>query len=143
MQSVNTSLTNITPDATTAQPNRVTFSQETIDAVQYFFARLKMIYGTSKFATHWPTDVDLKMAKREWAYDIARHSKEELDAALDNAKKHLSERDWSWPNIGLILSGAKNNNPAHQLFLPEPERNLESAEERAKRARSLRQELGL
>ena len=143
MQNENTNVQNITPDATTAQPQRKTFDQHTVEAVQYFFARLKMIYGVSKFETQWPTDADLKMAKREWAENIGKLSKQEIDGALDNTKKNLHEREWQWPNIGLILSGAKNNNPAHRLFLPEPERNLESAEERAKRARSLRQELGL
>lgn len=113
--------------------------------VDTFFEMLRAIYGAQKFSAQWPTVMDRQAAMTLWGDQIRNHTPEELRAAINHAQSMSTrgERDWQWPNIGLILSGAKNNNPAHQLFLPEPERNLESAEERAKRARSLRQELGL
>lgn len=125
MQSVNTVLQNIAPEGITHQQPRKTFDQHTVDATQYFFARLRMIYGAGKFDATWPTDADLKMAKREWAESIAKHTKEELDSALSHAKENLHSDDYAWPNVGLILSGNKRHlSAAHRLFLPEPERNI-------------------
>lgn len=139
MQNVNTLLLNTKPGEISAGRPLKRFDQETVDATQYFFARLKMIYGSSKFDAYWPTDTDVRMVKREWAESIAKMSKDEIDSALDNAKLQMYDPDWSWPNIGLILSGAKRyGTAAHREFLPEPPREILPPDQAAQRAAQLR-----
>jgi hypothetical protein len=125
MQSATELMPKIGQEKTIVESTQRTFDQYTVDATQYFFARVKTIYGALKFEKMWPTDIDLKAAKKEWATNIGKHTKEELDLALTNAKKMIEndEKDFIWPNIGLILSGAKRFlNASHRATfkLPEP-----------------------
>ena len=80
-----------------------------MNKVEFFFRLLRGLYGAGKMQNAWPTDLDMQLAQKLWEGDINKHSEEELRGAIDNAKKQiqLGEEEWSWPNIGLILSGAK------------------------------------
>ena len=80
-----------------------------MNKVEFFFRLLRGLYGAGKMQNAWPTDLDMQLAQKLWECDINKHSEEELRGAIDNAKKQiqLGEDEWSWPNIGLILSGAK------------------------------------
>ena len=88
--------------------------------VDHFFRLLRGIYGASKFAAQWPTEIDLQAAKRLWHGQIVSHTPEELRSAIDHAL-HMAvngEQDWQWPNIGLILSGAKRYaTAAHKPYI--------------------------
>lgn len=80
-----------------------------MNKVEFFFRLLRGLYGNGKIQNAWPTDLDLQLAQKLWADDINRHTEQELRGAIDNAKKQIAkgEDDFGWPNIGVILSGAK------------------------------------
>ena len=139
MQNINTLLTNTKPGEISEGRHRKVFDQETIDATQYFFAKLKLVYGSSKFDAYWPTDTDVRLVKREWAESIGKLTRDEIDMAIENAKKQMHDPDWSWPNIGLILSGARRHlNASHRAFLPAPDHRPLVGYEAAQRAAQLR-----
>lgn len=123
-----------------AESPRKIFDQQTVDATQYFFAKLRIVYGASKFDTYWPTDTEVRQVKREWAEQIGRLTREEIDNAMDHAKRMMYEEDWSWPNVGLILSGAKRF-ASHKRFLPNPVREVIPPAERSIRVRALMAEV--
>lgn len=111
--------------------------------IDLFFTLIRTVYGAGKFASQWPTDLDLQAAQTMWAEQINRHTPDELRAALKNAQSMSAngEEEWQWPNIGLILSGARRYaTTAHRPFLPEPPRDMPPAHERAQRARQIIQE---
>lgn len=114
--------------------------------IDHFFSLIRGVYGASKFASQWPTDLDIQAAKKLWADEIAAHTPEELAKAIKNAQ-HMAANgldEWQWPNIGMILSGAKRYGAAsHREFLPEPPLNIPPAHERAQIMQRLRAEVGL
>ena len=65
---------------------------------------MKAVYG-SRFATAYPTEAEIKIAKREWARDIGRHSREDIDRIFGEVKRKQACGDQSmdWPDIGRIL----------------------------------------
>jgi len=103
-----------------------TFDQSTVDAVQYFFARIRTVYGVAKYNKTWPTEGDEKVAKREWAIQIGQYAKDEIDRGFAHTKTMIEKgsTDFMWPNVGLILSGCKRYLTASHkpvaLGLPEP-----------------------
>lgn len=90
--------------------------------IELFFTLIRTVYGAGKFASQWPTDLDLQAAKTMWADEINMHSADELREALKNAQHQAANglEEWQWPNIGLILSGAKRfGTAAHREYLPQ------------------------
>lgn len=78
------------------------------DKVDFFFRLLRGVYGAVKVSATWPTDMDLQIAKKLWSEMIEKHSEQELTNAIKNAQTQMAtDGDWQWPNIGLILSGAR------------------------------------
>lgn len=113
--------------------------------IDVFFELLRAIYGASRYEAQWPDKTHEDAAKKLWHDLISRHTEEELRGALDHAQKMASngEKEWQWPNIGLILSGARRIGiPSHRLLLSGRERTPEEKEamrEDARcRARALR-----
>ncbi len=114
--------------------------------IDQFFRLIRGVYGAGKFANQWPTELDIEAAKTLWAAEINRHTMEELAKAIKNAQRMAAngEEEWQWPNIGMILSGARRyGNASHRPFLPEPERVLPTPEERAALMQRLREEAGI
>lgn len=74
-----------------------------------FFSMIKTVYGNAKYHTQWPSELDEEAAKVVWGDLITKHTPEELKIALKHAQDMMiqGDDDWQWPNIGLILSGAK------------------------------------
>jgi len=100
-----------------------------------FFEMLAGQYGAGKMSAAWPTDLDMQLAKKLYSADIEKHSEQELSGALVNARRMMATGDdeWMWPNIGLILSGAKGprrNSPEVQALLDAPP---ETPEQKASR----------
>jgi hypothetical protein len=125
MQNVNELIPKIGQSQPIADVTRQTFDQATVDATQYFFAKIRSVYGVAKYEKSFPNDVDEKVSKREWASRIGKFSKQDINKAFEHAKDMLerNEEQWQWPNIGLILSAAKDLKTKKQPFrgaLPEP-----------------------
>lgn len=96
--------------------------------VDVFFELLRGIYGQSLFESQWPDETHLQAAKVLWSEHIERHTEQELKDALDHAQKMIvkQEKGWTWPNVGLILSGAKRIGiPSHRMLLTGRERTPE------------------
>lgn len=114
--------------------------------IDQFFRLIRGVYGASKFANQWPTELDIQAAKTLWADQINKHTPAELKKAMIHAQSMAAngEQEWQWPNIGLILSGAKRYaTAAHRPFLPEPPRDIPPPHERTALMQKLRMEVGL
>ena len=86
----------------------------------FFFNRLQLIYG-HRFTVQWPDEKTIKLARREWAHEVAALSVDELEKALQRAKAKLIEGDgdFYWPDVGRILGLAKEHRAAaHKAFQP-------------------------
>lgn len=121
---------------TSRESRQSNFEQEGIDKVQYFFARLKTIYGATKFNACYPTDADLKFSKREWYPEISKLSRDDIDRGLNYAKSMMSRDDtYAWANcIAQIVAAAKPvHNPAHHLLTFRVEETPEEKAERIER----------
>ena len=115
------------------------------DKVKFFFELLRGQYGAAKLNSQWPTPEDLQLAIAQWRPNIEKHTEQELSGALAHARRMMATGDdeWMWPNIGLILSGARRiNHPSHKEFpsLPNP---VMTKEQRIEALRKLREESGL
>lgn len=116
-----------------------------MNKVEFFFKLLRGLYGAGKIANTWPTEMDMQLAQKLWQDEISQHTEEELKIAIDNTKRMMQSGDdeWNWPNVGMILSGAKIiNHPSHKIFksLPEPTMSLD---DRKAAMAKLRAESGL
>lgn len=114
--------------------------------IDLFFTLIRTVYGAGKFASQWPTELDLQAAQTMWSEQISRHTPDELRDALRHAQQMASngETEWQWPNIGLILSGARRfATAAHRERLSEPARDIPPAHERTEIMQRMRQEVGL
>ena len=117
-----------------------------INKVDIFFELLSAVYGRSKMLAQWPTERDEQIIRALVTDKIETMDISEINAAIDNARtmKAQEQDGWSWPDVDLILAGAKRHlNASHRLFLPEPERVLPTPAERAELMRKLREDAGL
>ena len=73
--------------------------------VNYFFGLLRAMYGKARFESAWGTEEELRVAKRFWAGDIAKYSKQELERKVEFAKGMLHHKDWRFPDVAVVLKG--------------------------------------
>lgn len=115
-----------------------------MDKVEIFFELLSAVYGRAKIEAQWPTERDEQIVRALVRSKVESMELSEIRAAIDNARiQKANDMDgWAWPDVDLILAGAKRYaNASHRNFLPEPERDLLPAAERSRRARALVSEL--
>lgn len=118
--------------------------------VDMFFNMLRGMYGAQKMSLTWPTDMDLQLAKAQWAQEIEKHTERELARAMELTRKLLvtskmqGEKMDDWPNVPVILA----NVVKEQAYLPPPP--PETEEQRAarkayniERLKELRASLGM
>lgn len=111
-----------------------------MNKVDIFFELLSAVYGRAKIEAQWPTDRDMQIVKALVREKIEGMELAEIRAAIDNARQQRVKemRGWEWPDVDLILSGAKRYaTAAHRPFLPAPELVLPPIEERRRRCREL------
>lgn len=96
------------------------FDQYTVDAVQWFYARIEAVYGADRYKWAFPSDAHEKASKREWAERIGSHTRNDLDRAIQIAKDGLknAHSEYQRVNVGLILGGAKPLCASHRITLP-------------------------
>ena len=100
--------------------------------VTMFFELLKGIYGFQAIERQWPAPEDIQLRNKLWEQEIDKYTPEELKAAIKNAQKQMENqvKEFLWPNVGLILSGAKRHScAAHRQFLPAPKETKEQRQE--------------
>lgn len=111
------------------------------EKVDFFFRLLRGVYGAAKISATWPTDMDLQIAQKIWSELIEKHNEAELSNAIKNAQSMMAtgEDDWQWPNIGLILSGAKLPKPPGDIIarIQEDRRTALPHDEQQSRAQEL------
>jgi len=117
-----------------------------INKVDIFFELLSAVYGRTKMLAQWPTERDEQIIRALVTDKIEAMDISEITAAIDHARtmRAKEQRGWEWPDVDLILAGAKRyGTAAHRPFLPAPERNVPPPTERAAIMQKLRQEAGL
>ena len=111
-------------------------TSEQRDSVAYFFFRLSTVYG-SKYHQQFPNEEAVKLAKREWAEQIGKFSRGQIDAMFSNVKAMMiaGDDEWAWPEIGRILSSVVETweRRAHRPFPANALPDL-TKKERARRA---------
>ena len=106
--------------------------------VDTFFTLLRAVYGASRYESQWPDSTHEEAAKILWESKIEKHTEAELKAAIEHAQRMSikGEKDWQWPNVGLILSGARRDAlGSHKLLLGGRERT--EAEKQVLKERAL------
>jgi len=114
-----------------------TFSDHERDVTGYLFAKLIVLYAND-FYLVYPSEKEVKFAKREYAKQIGQYSREQIDTALkllaslaiSHERENRIFRDPNIPAILALMEEAVKRDRAHQLFLPVPP---ESAEDKEKR----------
>lgn len=117
-----------------------------INKVDIFFELLSAVYGRSKMLLQWPTERDEQIIRALVTDKIESMELSEITAAIDNARamKAQEQDGWQWPDVDLILAGAKRyGNASHRPFLQEPARLLPTPTERAELMRKLLEETGI
>lgn len=102
-------------------------TEEQVDAVVYFYARLDMTDPT-QFKTMFPDKKTEKLSKQEYAPHIISLSKKQIDGAFDQLHKlrQSGNPDYKWLNIDQVIGLCSDQAPAgiYKMFppaLPEPE----------------------
>ena len=126
-------------------------SPEQSEVIDRFYRALKAIYGT-KFSSQFASAREVDQSKAMWGEDIIKHNENQLRECLRNAKKELmgGNRDYQWPNIGLILGYCNNawERQCHRpidpgLLLENKTLSEEGCAQRLENLRKLRAEVGL
>ncbi|MET4696114.1 replication protein P [Endozoicomonas lisbonensis] len=86
-------------------------TREQRNAVNYFYARVKSVYG-SKYKVTFPVpegeehSPEEKLSKREWGGQVMNLSREQIDNGISKLKQKLVDRqkDYDWPNIPFIAA---------------------------------------
>ena len=87
---------------TTAEPQ--SFSAQQRDVIAYFFLRLGNIYGTSLMQSHWPTEQDLNLAKREYGAQISRLTRAHIHFGMERLKLGRESGRFNFLNVDAVLS---------------------------------------
>lgn len=98
------------------------FSDHEIAMAIYLFNRLKVVYA-QKFTAAFKDEATesgeekIRKARREWAKQIGRYSKEEIDMAIEMAKSERikGNRKFDWPDIPTILGSIRPGFAADRL----------------------------
>ena len=114
-----------------------TFSEHERDVTGYLFAKLVVLYAGA-FYLVYPSIKEVNFAKREYAQQIGKYSRDQIDTALKllaslAISPERENRIFREPNIPAILAlmeEAVKRDRAHQLFLPVPQESDEDKEKR-------------
>lgn len=122
---------------TTTQQQTSDFTEHERDVTGYLFAKLFALYANA-FYLVYPSKKEVSFAKAQYAKDIGKYSREQIDEAM----KHLARlaispdrenRIYKEPNVPAILAmmeEAVKRDRAHQLFLPKPPESKDEKEKR-------------
>ena len=114
-----------------------TFSDHEKDVTGYLFAKLIVLYANS-FYLVYPSEKEVKFAKREYAKQIGLYSREQIDTtvkllatlAISQERENRIFREPNIPAILALMEEAVKRDRAHQLFLPVPPESPEDKEKR-------------
>lgn len=122
---------------TTAAQQTSDFTDHERDVTGYLFAKLFALYANA-FYLVYPSKKEVVFAKAQYAKDIGKYSREQIDEAM----KHLARlavspdkenRIYKEPNVLAVLAmmdESVKRDRAHQLFLPVPKESDEEKERR-------------
>lgn len=127
---------NSSTDSQTTQKQQ-TFSDHERDVTGYLFAKLVVLYAGA-FYLVYPSLKEADFAKREYAKQIGKFSRDQIDVALkmlaslaiSPERENKIFREPNIPAILALMDESVKRDRAHQLFLPVP---VESPEEKEKR----------
>lgn len=129
---------NSSTQSQTTQGQRTSeFTEHERDVTGYLFAKFLVLYSNT-FYFVWPSEKELNLTKREYAREIGKFSREQIDIAILHLAKlavspERENRIYREPNVIAFLSlldEVSRGSPAHRLFLPVP---IETEEAKAAR----------
>lgn len=91
------------------QTQRAPLTDEQIQIVGYFFARVRVIYG-NQYAINYPDETTEKLAKREYAREICSVTPEKLAKGFDvlHKQRQTNPEAWKFLDIDKIIGLVKN-----------------------------------
>ncbi len=100
--STSTTTAGLPPDA--SEKSQILTELET-KTVNYFFFRLKRVYGTN-FKVRFVKESDERIAKNEWAEQIIKLSRPQIDGGFARLKELMTSHPdrWRWPDIAGTIS---------------------------------------
>lgn len=133
---------NSSKDSQTTAKQQV-FSDHERDVTGYLFAKLVVLYAGS-FYLVYPSIKEVNFAKREYAQQIGKYSRDQIDAVMNilaglAISPDRDNRVFREPNIPAILAlmhDSVKRDRAHQMFLPVPQESEEEKEKRINLGRS-------
>jgi len=78
---------------------------------------IKVVYGSSRYASVWDTDTLEKAAMKLWAPDILKYTDSQLSEKLAYAKQMSYLQAWKFPDVGQILQGDRQEGASGQAAL--------------------------
>lgn len=103
----------LSTESFSTQNEQSTFSEHERLATGYLFMRLRAIYGNT-FKIHFTSKNSVRQTKREWAKDIGKYTRDQIDSGLDYVKEQLKNgnQDYKWPDVGQVIGsiGCKAGN---------------------------------
>ena len=98
-------LTNLlTPSpSTTTNRSEVVFSEKEQDATKYLFMRMNGVYGKAKMLSLYDTPIARQQARRQYAKQIGKYDREQIDEAMEFIVKERQMGRYSWPSVDEVL----------------------------------------
>jgi len=127
---------NSSTDSQTTQKQQ-TFSEHERDVTGYLFAKLVVLYAGA-FYLVYPSLKEADFAKREYAKQIGKYSREQIDIslkllaslAISPERENKIFREPNIPAILALLEEAAKRDRSHKLFLPVPQESNKEKERR-------------
>ena len=88
-------------------------------ATNYLFGLLAVVFGTKKMNVTFPDEM-LVAAKRMYAPQIVRYTRDEIDKGIEYVKQERSKgnQDFEWPNIDRIIGTIREASRLRELHKP-------------------------
>ena len=105
--------------STSTQNSNAPRSKQEIQATNYLFGLLAVVFGEKKMSVTYPDEMRLA-AKRMYAPLIGKFSKDEIDKGVTWLKEERQKGnpDYEWPNVDRIIGSIKEANRVRALHRP-------------------------
>jgi len=134
-------LTNLlTPSpSTTTNRSEVVFSETEQDSTKYLFMRMNGVFGKSKMLSLYDTPIARQQARRQYAKQIGKYDREQIDQAMEYIVKERQMGRYSWPSVDEVLGVLsdlfkkkalhKDHVPQQKLLGVDKQRSLDARDE--------------
>ena len=100
----------------------ITFSKQEKDSTVYLFMRMTGVWGVSKMNSLYPDAEAQQIARRTFAKQIGKYTREQIDAGINFMSEQKSNaKMYEWPDVSEVLGCLRDINrarPLHQKYVP-------------------------